>query len=416
MTTTRYYLDRRHKEANKPQPLKLCIVKRGAAAYIPMDVQLLPSQWNSKAQKVVDHPRKAAINSYLENRKTQIDNLILRLTVEGKLSGLNSVQIKNTVMKEIDPEADNAKLFASRFKTFGESRPAAHTRELYAGTLKKMREFDASLDTLTFDMINKDWLNRFSQHLTNEGLGKNSRNIHFRNIRAVFNDAIDNEITQNYPMRKFDMRPEATEKRSLSVERLRELFAYPLEPWQQRYLDYFKLVFFLIGINTIDLLSCKPESYREGRLHYQRAKTGRRYNIKVEPEAAELIERYRGSGLLVNFGEGRTSYRNFTGKCDKGLKSIGTVEMVPNKAWKKGSAKHRYHARRITAFPGLSVYWARHTWATVAFSLDIPDETIAAALGHTHGNRTTAIYIDKSIARVDEANRRVIDWVLYGKR
>lgn len=415
MTTTRYYLDRRHKEANEPQPLKLCIIKKGASAYIPVDIQILPSQWNSERQKVIDHPRKAAINAYLENRKTQIDNLLMRLTVDGKLAGLTSIQIKNVVMQHIDPDADNARLFASRFKTFGESRPAARTRELYACTLKKMQEFDASLDTLTFDMINKDWLNRFSLHLIKEGLGKNSRNIHFRNIRAVFNDAIDNDITQNYPMRKFDMRPESTAKRNLSVERLRELFAYPVEPWQQRYLDYFKLSFFLIGINTIDLLSCKPGDYREGRLQYQRAKTGRRYNIKVEPEAAELIERYKGSELLVNFGEGRTSYRNFTGKCDKGLKSIGTVEMVPNEAWRRGCAKHRYHARRITAFPGLSVYWARHTWATIAFSLEIPDETIAAALGHTHGNRTTAIYIDKSIAKVDDANRRVIDWVLYGK-
>ena len=217
-------------------------------------------------------------------------------------------------------------------------------------------------------------------------------------------------------MRKFDMRPEPTVKRSLPVTHLRELFSYPCESWQQRYADYFKLTFFLIGINTIDLLSCKPSDYKDGRLQYQRAKTGRQYNIKVEPEAAELIEKYRGSELLVSFGEGRTSYHNFTAKVDKGLKSIGTTERVLNPKWREGNRKHRYHTKRVSAFPGLSVYWARHTWATIAYSLDIPDETIAAALGHGHGNRVTAIYIDKSIAKVDEANRRVIDWVLYGKK
>lgn len=414
MTTTRYYLDRRHKESNKPQPLKLCICKKGSTAYIPVDVQLLPSQWSSSKQKVIDHPRKRDINTYLESRKSEVDTLLMTMTSSGKLAGLSAVQIKNIIAEHLDPKSERANLFATRFATYGESRRAAHTRELYAGTLKRMREFDPALDTLTFEMITKDWLIRFSEYLVRLGNSKNTRNIHFRNIRAVFNYAIDCEITQSYPMRKFDTRPEPTEKRSLTVERLRELFRYPVEPWQQRYLDYFKLTFYLIGINTIDLLACKPGDYSDGRLRYQRAKTGRLYNIKVEPEAAELIEKYRGSELMVSFGEGRTNYHNFTNKCDKGLKSIGKAELVEDTQRRKN--KHQFHVRRTPAFPGLSVYWARHTWATIAYSLDIPDETIAAALGHSHGNRTTAIYIDKSIARVDEANRKVIDWVLYGKR
>ncbi|MBQ8066530.1 MAG: site-specific integrase [Prevotella sp.] len=416
MTSTRYYLDRRHKEANRPQPLKLCITKKGASAYIPVDIVLLPSQWDSIRQRVIDHPNRRGINAYLESRKATIDGLIMQMTIEGKLAGKTAVQIKDIVLERLDPEADTANLFAVRFKAYGESREAKRTRELYAATLKKMQEFDGKLGTLSFDMITKAWLDRFNEHLIRQGLSKNSRNIHFRNIRTVFNDAIDNEITAHYPLRKFDMSPEQTVKRSLSVERLRELLTYPVEPWQQRYVDYFKLTFLLIGINPVDLLTCEPDAYREGRLVYQRAKTGRWYNLKVEPEAAELLEQYRGEQMLVGFSEGRTSYRNFTGKCDKGLKAIGKTEQVANPAWKPGSQKHRYHVRRVPAFPGLSVYWARHTWATIAYSLDIPDETIAAALGHGHGNRTTAIYIDKSIARVDEANRRVIDWVLYGKR
>ena len=248
MTTTRFYLDRRHKESGKPQPLKLCITKKGVAAYIPLGISVLPSQWNSVTQKVTDHPNKRTINAYLENRKTEIDNLIMSLTASGKLAGLTAVQIKNIVSERIDPDSERADLFASRFERFALSRTAARTRDLYAGTLKKLREFDSSLQTLTFDMITKEWLGRFAQHLIAEGLGKNSRNIHFRNIRAVFNDAIDNGITQNYPLRKFDMAPEETVKRSLTVEHLRELFSYPVDPWQQRYVDYFKLTFLRKGL------------------------------------------------------------------------------------------------------------------------------------------------------------------------
>ena len=61
-------------------------------------------------------------------------------------------------------------------------------------------------------------------------------------------------------------------------------------------------------------------------------------------------------------------------------------------------------------FPELSGYWARHTWATIAAQLDIPKETIAAALGHSSGS-VTDIYIDFDKRKIDEANRRVIDFV-----
>ena len=44
--------------------------------------------------------------------------------------------------------------------------------------------------------------------------------------------------------------------------------------------------------------------------------------------------------------------------------------------------------------------------------LDIPRETITAALGHSYGNKTTAIYIAPDYRKVDEANRKVIDYVL----
>lgn len=63
-------------------------------------------------------------------------------------------------------------------------------------------------------------------------------------------------------------------------------------------------------------------------------------------------------------------------------------------------------------FPDLSAYWARHSWATIAYSLDVPKETISEALGHEIGSRITSIYIAFDRRKVDAANRKVIDYVL----
>ena len=170
------------------------------------------------------------------------------------------------------------------------------------------------------------------------------------------------------------------------------------------YRDMFKLIFMLIGINTIDLYGL-TEITRSGRIEYRRAKTGRLYSIKVEPEAKALIEEYRGAAGLLCITDRWSDSRNFRHQCNKALQRIGSMER-----------KGRGGKKIITSeWPGLTTYWARHSWATIAASLDIPKDTIAAALGHG-GNTVTDIYIDFDQRKVDEANRRVLDWVLYGRR
>lgn len=322
---------------------------------------------------------------------------------------------KKKILEYISPSVKDENLFVARFKNFGGSRTAERTREIYATTLKKILEYDKESPSLSFEQITKEWLTGFDAYLQKKGLVKNSRNIHLRNIRAVFNDAIDNEITNHYPLRKFNISPEETAKRSLSINEIRKLFSCRVEKWQQRYLDYFKLTFFLIGINPVDLCSCTDENVDNGRLVYKRHKTGRMYNIKIEDEALAIINKYKGKKLLVSFTEKMTTYKTFVGKANKAYKKIGDVIKVENKEKTAHNRKFSYHIKYKPYFPGLSIYWARHTWATIAFSIGIPEEIIAEALGHSHGNRTTAIYIDKSVANIDAANRRVIDYVLYNK-
>ena len=351
---------------------------------------------------------------FLDSKKLEFDNAILRLEIDGSLGGLNAKQIKDKVADFISPknEEQNKILFLNYFKDFALSRKSANTKRIYMQTYEKLVLFADKITT--FEDITKKWLENFESYLSNER--NNSTNtiaIDMRNIRAVVNDAIDNGITSVYSFRKkYIIKQKATRKRSLSVEKLRMLFDYKVEPFMQKYIDTFKLTFFLIGINTIDL--CALTKIEDGRIIYERAKTGRIYNIKVEPEAYELFEKYKGKEHLFGLAEGAKDYFSFLTNLDKYLKQIGPVEIINNK--RKSNRAKKTIKVRTPAFPGLSIYWARHTWATIAASLDIPRETISAALGHGYGNQTTAIYIDFELKKIDEANRKVIDYVLYNKR
>lgn len=71
---------------------------------------------------------------------------------------------------------------------------------------------------------------------------------------------------------------------------------------QEKYRNFFMLIFYLIGIgiNIIDLCNLKKEQLVNGRIEYIRAKTHKLYSIKVEPEAQSIIDKYKGDEYLLN--------------------------------------------------------------------------------------------------------------------
>lgn len=337
--------------------------------------------------------------SYLEFLQAKMPRIEMR-KVDVKEIGEDFAEHFGLIKKR---KVDNTGTFVKHYEQFMESKTNRGTRGVYKHTLDRIRAFDKNVDNKMFEDIDLKWLTDFEAFCAKTAC-KNARNIHLRNIRAVFNNAIDYGITTAYPFRRFKIRPEATRKRSMSVEELRRLFDYPVEDYAEIYRDMFRLIFMLVGINSVDLHGLKSIT-RDGRIEYKRAKTGRLYSIKVEPEAMEIINKYRGVKGLLCIADRWIDSRNFRHQCNKALQKIGQVER-----------KGRGGKKTITAeFEGVTTYWARHTWATIAASLDIPKDTIAAALGHG-GDTVTDIYIDFDQKKVDAANRRVLDWVLYGKR
>lgn len=317
--------------------------------------------------------------------------------------------------KKKPDEADviNTKPKAGSFLPFfiehAEAYTRRSTRESNIYTLSVMRKFaadnDFSLEALNFEDIKYAWLSDFDKFMDGAGLSQNTRRIHFANIRAAINEAYKRDLTEVDPFKRFKLKTEETAKRSLTVEELRKLFDYQPEPHAVYYRDMFKLIFMLIGINTVDLYGLK-EINNIGRVEYRRAKTGRLYSIKVEPEAMEIMERYRGASALLNIADKYKDHRYFRRDTNDALRLIGTV----TRSGRGGKKSYE------PLWPQITTYWARHTWATIAADLDIPDATISLAPGHGGENKVTDVYIRRNQKKIDRANRMVLDWVLYGKK
>ena len=410
MATAKIFLDTRATAPGDSAPLKIQIIHRRHSCNISLGFKVKPEQlaYDDDGVRIINHPMKRQLTSFIREKVLSSQMTILELARDGRLDTMSAMEIKRRILcpDEKTNENDGNNLFLVRFKSYMESRTAAGTRAVYMHTLKKMSDFDHALQTRRFEDINKEWLRSFEKFLCETSNSANGRAIHLRNIRAVFNDAIDDEVTSFYPFRKFRIKTQTTIKRSMTVQELRTLMTFRCEPYQEQYRDMFSLMFMLCGINAVDLFNATPEAMSGGRLEYVRAKTHKPYSIKIEPEAMHLIEKYKGKRFLVNIMDTRESYRDYLRRMDRELKKIGPVE------------RHGLGGKkdREPLFPRLSQYWCRHTWATIAAELDIPKETIAAGLGHEMGNSTTSIYINFNQRKIDEANRKIIDYVLYGRK
>lgn len=408
MANIKFYLDGRNRKDGSPAALKIRISHRDTTSYFNLNIALHPGQWNEKTSKVVNRDDCRFLNSIIKSKVSIVENTIFKLNATGELYNCTATYIRDKSIEadcpeevqKKEPKTDKRKMFAHKLLSFAETRRAEGTRSSYRQTYIRLKEFDPDIDKRTFEDITKDYMLRFDAFLAKTN-GINARNVYYRNIRAVFNDAIDDDLTTNYPFRKFKIKNEPTKKRSLTVEQLRTLRDFPCEEYQIKYRDIFMLMVYLLGVNAVDLFNASKESIVNGRFEYRRAKTGKFYSVKVEPEALEIIERYKGKKYLLNILDDGKNYKDYLHRMGEALKDIGPMKRVG-----RGGKKVRK-----PLFPDISQYWCRHTWATLCSEIDIPKETIAAGLGHDMGNSTTAIYINYNIRKVDEANRKLIDYI-----
>lgn len=378
----------------------------GTNLYLATGIFLKPDEWDSRTNQCIGKSARK-INSVLATLLMQVSNRILELRESGMYPKLTNAQLRQMLTNlELDAPTVGVPTLGAMFDKVIATKTGG-TKTLFEQTLNKVNAYCGDANIIHFNDITKSWVVGFANSMPK--LSINSKAMHLRNLRNVINFAIDDGITHNYAFRNFHIPTEETAMRVLPIAKLRQLLTLPLNKVDSEYRDIFMLGFYLIGINMKDLGNLKPSDYFDGRIEYRRAKTGKLYSIKVEDEAAAIIERYRGKRHLLAPFDRYKSHTDYLQHFNKALRRMGPIKTDKN-------GKPLYTDNHLPIMqpiePNITSYWARYSWATYAADLDIPKDTISEALGHVHGSKITGVYIKFSRDKIDAANRKVIDYVL----
>ncbi len=271
------------------------------------------------------------------------------------------------------------------------------TSGTYTEALRSFARFRHQQD-IPFAAIDGDLIEAYEADLRRSGVSRNTSSFYMRILRAVYNRAVEKNLTpQRYPFRHVYTGVDKTVKRAVTLESLRRLRMLDLR--SDSHLDYardlFLLSFYLRGMSFVDMAYLKRSNLQDGVLVCRRQKTGQLLRIRWEPCMQAIVDKYplRHPDYLLpvfrsGFPDGRNQYKNRGHLINRNLKRLGNLLNLP--------------------IP-LTLYCARHTWANVARSREIPLSVISEGMGHDSETATRIYLASLDTGVVDRANRLVID-------
>ena len=365
------------------------------------DYKVLPSDWDNNRSMVVAN-QKSERKSFIDSIRESIRKDIERLTkIIRKLEGNGMVYSADEVIEEFHRYISEYSLFKYMESIIMKLKQSGRTRtsETYTVTLNSFRKFRKNEDIM-LDCINSEVMEDYEAWQKQRGIAPNTISFYTRILRAVYNRAVEGGIIENNdPFRRVYTGVDKTVKRALPLPVIKKIKALDLSltPAIDFARDMFIMSFMLRGMSFIDMAYLRKSDLSKGYITYRRRKTGQQLTIQWAKDMQKILDKYPENEsdyllpIIKHSGTNeRYTYRNVSYNVNRNLKVV---------------------AEKVGIAIPLTLYVARHSWASVAKAKGIPLSVISEGMGHD-SEATTQIYLaslDTSV--VDKANSLILSFL-----
>lgn len=362
------------------------------------DYKVFPFEWDESRSMVTttqNSERKSFILSIRERIRWDVERLT---KIDRKLDTNGLIYTADDVIDEFNRYAHEYSLFnfmesiIAKLKQNGKVR----TSETYKSTLNSFKKFRQDEDIM-LDCLTSEVMECYEAWHKGRGVAPNTISFYTRILRAVYNRAVEDDIIENHnPFKHVYTGVDKTVKRALPLSVIKKIKALDLS--LNASLDFardmFLMSFYLRGMSFIDMAFLKKFDLKNGYVTYRRRKTGQQLIIEWTKEMQIILDKYPENAtdyllpIIKNPGTNeRYAYRNMGYNINHNLKKI---------------------AKMVGVQIPLTLYVARHSWASAAKTKGIPLSVISEGMGHD-SEATTQIYLaslDTSV--VDRANSLIL--------
>lgn len=380
----------------QPGSLYYQIIQQRVVRQISTDYKLYPHEWDAGAETVVVGGERqhylAAVKERADWDVSRLKAVIARLEADGRRYTADEVI---TAFRRRTQEVSLCNYLhntIAHLRQMGRER----TAETYTSALRSFMTFTEGRD-LPLDGVSSALMERYEAWLRSRGVRMNSSSFYLRILRAVYNRAVEDGLTpQRHPFAHVYTGVEKTAKRAVPLKTIKALKRLDLtgKPRLALARDLFLFSFYTRGMSFVDMAYLRRGQLQRGLLTYRRRKTGQELSIRWERCMQQIVEKYStdcmGDYLLPIIrreGDERRQYTNALHVVNQRLKRLSEQLHLPRP---------------------LTMYVARHSWASAARQRHVPLSVISEGMGHD-SEATTQIYLASlETTAVDDANRMLL--------
>ncbi len=366
-------------------PLKIRVCKDRKTRYINLGVSTKAEYWDfEKNQPKSNCPDREMLEKLIANKISEVKSKIVELKSEDKEFSAS------TLVEKVSHPTNTitvGELFKQHIHCLEEEKRTGYRLSIQQ-TYNSLIKFNKHLD-IPFSEMDCSWLRRYETWLRKQSKSENTIGIRFRNIRLIFNLAINMRLLkpENYPFKQLKVSKlhQETAKRALTKKEILSVVNYNItgkDFYCKLAVHLFTFSYFMGGINFVDMAYLTGKNIVNNRLIYNRRKTSKLINLPMQERAFVVLKEYKKSNEPYLFpilsSKHKTEQQRLNRlhkvitKVNKVLKSIGEELQIPIK---------------------LTTYVARHSYATVLKRAGVATSIISESLGHS-SEKVTQIYLD----------------------
>lgn len=367
---------------------------------IKTEYRLFDTEWDKGTSSVRIMPEIGeSRKNYLREVAEHIDWDTRRLKAIVAQYDKQGCYSADSIVEKYNRQVGEQSLFSFMQGIIGQLKQLGKVRtsETYTAALASFMKFREGQDILLCE-IDSNTVMLYEAWLKNKGICPNTTSFYMRILRAVYNRAVEKEQTeQKHPFKHVYTGIGKTVKRAIPLKTIKHIKELDLilKPHLEYARDMFLFSFYTRGMSFIDMAYLKKSDLKNGTITYRRRKTGQQLTIKWEKCMEDIITKY-GTNTATHYllpiitnpcSDERTQYRNAICRINVALKEV---------------------AKLTGLHIPLTMHVARHCWASVAKSKNIPLSVISEGMGHD-SEETTRIYLaslDTSV--VDKANSLIL--------
>lgn len=396
LTTFTPVIIKHHIKKDGSVNVKIRITHNRKSRYLPSDEIAQKEQYNSRTLVIKDNAMLLRLNKLIE----RMENAIRKIDIFER----DEMDV-DTLIEKMKVHLNDDEPFFLEFIAYG--RAFASARSKYAAVnyrcaLNSLCRF-LEKDSIDISEITSSLMRRYEEYLISKH-GPEARAVSLytsaiatihKDAQRKFNNEERDEIRIRDPFQYYKPpKQNLPKKRGVEYDTIQKLIDIrgSLSKYHKRAVDTFLLSFATMGTNIPDLY----EATRKGNvIYYNRAKTkARRHDnaemqIRLEPICdclfKDMEDPTRKRAFILH--NQYTHYHSITDKANDRLKEVA----------------------KLIGVPPFTMYAARHTFASFAYSIGIPKSLINDMLCHVDPNMSvTDIYIKKDWSVLWKANRKVL--------